>query len=297
MTLVVGATGLLGREICKQLLARGAPVRAMVRSTSDPVKVSTLRSLGAEIVPGDLRDPLSLRRACSGMRAVITTATSIGSFAPENSFLNCDLAAKDLIDAARAARVDQFIYTSVSGNLNPDSDLNFAKRAVEQRLLASGLTYTILRPSAFMEIWLSPALGFDAARGRAQVIGPGDQALSYISIVDVAQFAAASVGNPVAAHAILELGGPEAISPLDVIKVFEDLSGKTFEVTHIPLEALRAQHAVADNPLSKTFAALMLAVAGGDIIPMQDMLHRFPQVTLKSVRAFASEMIGVTAPA
>jgi NADH dehydrogenase len=295
MTLVVGATGMLGGEICQQLLAHGLPVRAMVRTTSDPVKVSTLRSMGAEIVQGDLRDPLSLRRACSGMQTVISTATSLGSFAPENSFINSDLAAKDLIDAARAARVDQFIYTSVSRNLNPDCDLTFAKRAVEQHLLASGLTYTILRASAFMEIWLSPPLGFDAVRGRAQVIGAGDQPLSYISLVDVAQFAVASVGNPVAANSILELGGPEAITPLDVIKVFEELSGKTFEVTHIPLDALRAQHAAADNALSKTFAALMLAVAGGDVIPMQDMQRRFPQVTLKSIRAFAAQTIGVPA--
>jgi NADH dehydrogenase len=295
MTLVVGATGFLGSEICKQLLARGLPVRAMVRSSSDPVKVGTLRSMGAEIVQGDLRDPLSLRRACSGIRTVISTATSVGSFAPENSFLNSDLAAKDLIDAARAARVDQFIYTSVSRNLNPDCDLNFAKRAVEQHLLASGLTYTILRASAFMEIWLSPPLGFDAVRGRAQVIGSGDRPLSYISLVDVAQFAVASVGNPVAANSILELGGPDAISPLEVIKVFEELSGKTFEVTHVPLDALRAQHAAADNPLAKTFAALMLAVADGDTVPMDEMLRRFPQVTLKSVRAFAAQTIGVPA--
>lgn len=293
MTLVVGATGLLGGEICRQLLAHGMPVRAMVRSTSDPVKVSTLRSLGAEIVLGDLRDPLSLRRACSGARAVISTATSLGSFTPENSFLKSDLAAKDLIDAARAARVNQFIYISVSRNLNPDCDLTFAKRAVEQHLLASGLTYTILRASAFMEIWLSPPLGFDAARGRAQVIGSGDQPLSYISLADVAQFAVASVGNPDAANSILEIGGPEAVSPLAVIKVFEELTGRTFEVTHIPLDALRAQHAAADNALSKTFAALMLAVAGGDVIPMEDILRRFPQVTLKSIRAFAAQTMGV----
>jgi NADH dehydrogenase len=251
--------------------------------------------MGAEIVLGDLRDPLSLRRACSGARTVISTATSLGSFTPENSFLNSDLSAKDLIDAARAARVNQFIYISVSRNLNPDCDLTFAKRAVEQHLLTSGLTYTILRASAFMEIWLSPPLGFDVARGRAQLIGTGDQPISYISLADVAQFAVASVGNPVAANSILELGGPEAISPLDVVKVFEEVSGKTFDVTHVPLDALRAQHAAAENALAKTFAALMLAVAEGDVIPMAETLRRFPQVTLKSMRAFASQTVGVPA--
>lgn len=68
-----------------------------------------------------------------------------------------------LIDAAVAAKVRQFVYTSFSGNLDLDFPLRNAKRAVEQHLQRSGLTYTILRPSFFMEVWLSPAVGFDAA--------------------------------------------------------------------------------------------------------------------------------------
>ena len=67
MNLVIGATGRLGSEVCRQLAAKGKPVRALVRATSDPGKVEALRSCGAEIVQGDLRDRASLSAACQGI--------------------------------------------------------------------------------------------------------------------------------------------------------------------------------------------------------------------------------------
>ena len=297
MTLVVGSTGSLGTEVCTLLLARGHTVTAMVRPSSDPVKVARLRSLGADIIEGDLRDVISLRRACQGVDAVVVTATAVSSFTSENSFLSADLGVRDLIDAAKTARVQQFIFTSYSGNLNPDCDLNVAKRSVEQHLLESGLTYTILRPSCFMEMWLSPATGFDAVRGRAQLIGSGDQAISYISLFDVARFAALAVGHAEAQNAILELGGPEAISPKAIVAFCEDLSGRSFEISYVPLDVLRTQVATAGNALAKTFAALMLEMGNGDVIPMTQMLRRFPQITLRSVRDFILQTIGVPASA
>lgn len=68
---------------------------------------------------------------------------------------------KNLIDAAVRAGVGHVIYTSFSANLDLDFPLGRAKRAVEAHLIASGMAYTILRPSCFMEVWLSPAVGFD----------------------------------------------------------------------------------------------------------------------------------------
>jgi uncharacterized protein YbjT (DUF2867 family) len=59
MILVVGATGLVGSDVCRRLAARGRPVRALVRATSDPAKVDALRALGVEVAHGDLHDPAS----------------------------------------------------------------------------------------------------------------------------------------------------------------------------------------------------------------------------------------------
>lgn len=292
MNLIVGSTGVLGTEICRILRAQRQPVRAMVRPTSDPAKVEALRALGVDIVYGDLRDTASLHAACAGVRAVVSTATAISSFTAENTFLLTDLGNKDLVDAAQAASVDQFVFVSFSANINPDADMRTAKRAVEQHLIGSGLTYTILRPTCFMETWLGPAIGFDIPNGRAQVIGSGEARLSYISVFDVAKFAVASIGNRNVRNAVVDLGGPDAVSPLEVIGIAERMTGKRFDVTHIPVEALQAQHAASTNPLEKTFAGMMLETAKGDIIPMHNTLQSFSGITLKSVEEYVQQMVG-----
>src|SRR5688500_17795240 len=91
MILVVGATGLLGSEVCSGLAAAGKPFRALVRPTSDKTKVAQLQNLGAEIAPGDLKDPSSLRAACKGVNAVISTASSTLSRQEGDSIQTVDL--------------------------------------------------------------------------------------------------------------------------------------------------------------------------------------------------------------
>ncbi|HET9419371.1 MAG TPA: NmrA family NAD(P)-binding protein, partial [Chthoniobacterales bacterium] len=157
MTLVVGATGMLGGEICRRLLAAGKSVRALVRSTSDPVKRQNLERLGAELMEGDLKDRSSLDRACRGAAAVLSTPTAIGSKREGDTFQSVDLNGQmQLVDAARAANAERFIFISVSKGIGESGNpLIEAKRAVEKHLRESGLVYTIVRPSFFMEIWLS----------------------------------------------------------------------------------------------------------------------------------------------
>jgi uncharacterized protein YbjT (DUF2867 family) len=102
MTLVVGATGLLGTEICRRLASAGKSFRAMVRRTSDPVKKEVLKQLGGELVEADLKDRASLDRACRGVTAVISTSTSILSQQSGDTFNTVDLHGQmHLIDAAR----------------------------------------------------------------------------------------------------------------------------------------------------------------------------------------------------
>jgi uncharacterized protein YbjT (DUF2867 family) len=96
--------------------------------------------------------------------------------------------------------------------------LQNAKRKVENALKESGMTYTILQPTFFMEVWLSPHLGFDHPNGKATIYGSGNNKISWISLRDVAAFAVASLDNEAAKNAEIELGGPDALSPLDVVK-------------------------------------------------------------------------------
>ncbi len=291
MILVAGATGFLGGEICRRLIERGQPVRGLVRATSDAASVDRLRALGVEIVVGDLRDRVSLDAACRGMHTVVSTATTTRSRQPGDSIEATDEAGQcNLVDAAHGAGVQRFVYVSYSENLNDDGPLTRAKRAVEQRVRASGMAYTILRPSYFMELWLSPALGFDFVNRRATVFGPGDARISFIALGDVAEFAARAACDLGDAGATLELGGPEPVSPLEAVRIFEEVAGGAFEVQHVPVEALRAQRDAATDSLERSFAELMLHCARGDEISMQETLARIP-VPLTSVRDYARTVL------
>ena len=281
MILVVGATGMVGGEVCRRLAAREIPARALVRATSDPAKVEALRTLGLKVVEGDVRDTASLAEACRGVSAVIDTVSSMPfAYQPGvNNIATTDLeGALHLIDAARASGVEHFVYTSFSGNMDLDFPLRNAKRTVEAYLKLSGMTYTILRPSYFMEVWLSPAVGFDATNAKATIYGDGTNPISWIALGDVAEFAVRSLDNPAARNAILELGGPAALTPEQVVGIYERVFGRAFETVYVPPEALASQQATATDPMQQSFTGLMRCYASGDAIDMRPTLRDFPVV-------------------
>jgi uncharacterized protein YbjT (DUF2867 family) len=293
MNLVVGASGMLGTEICHKLAQAGKPVRALVRTSTDPAKQSKLQSIGAELAYGDLKDPSSLEAACRGVRTVVSTASSTFSRQAGDSIESVDSQGHlNLVHAAKAAGVQQFIFISF-----PPAPVDFAlqraKRAVEGELAGSGLVYTVLQPTFFTEVWLSLAVGFDVANASAQIYGSGHNKISWISYFDVATFAAAALDNPAARNGVIKLGGPEALSPLEVVQVFEDLTERKFTVTHVPEEALRAQQATAAESLQEAFAALMLYYAHGDVIDTKPALGLFPELASKltSVRDYARTLL------
>lgn len=286
MILIAGATGTLGYEICRLLAEGGKEIRPLVRETSDAGKIGKLKSLGAEITYGDLKNRESLAAACIGVNTIISTVSSILARQEGDSIESVDRQGQlNLIEAAKSAGVPHFIYISF-----PDTGLSFplqdAKRSAEDALKDSGMTYTILQPTDFMEVWLTPALGFDPANTRATIYGTGENKLSWISYKDVARFAAASVDNPAARDETIKLGGPEALSHLEVVSVFENVMEKTFRVEHVPEEALREQMGSATDDLQKSFAGLMLATARGNIIDMDGTVRDF-QIELTSVYDYA----------
>ncbi len=284
--LVAGATGFLGSEICRQLIGKNITVKGLVRATSDANKVAQLKKLGIEIVEGDLKDKASLQNALQGVSGIISTVSSTLSKQEGDSIHTVDDEGQNnLIDAAVGANISQFIYVSFC-TMPGEFPLQTAKRKVEKHLAESGLSYTILQPTYFMEVWLSAALGFDNLNAKATVYGEGKKRISWIAIKDVASFAVASLDNPSAKNKSIELGGPEALSPLEVVNVFETIHGKKFELQFVPEEALRAQKDGAQDPLSESFAALMLGVANGSEIDMKNTMDVFP-MQLTSVNDYA----------
>jgi uncharacterized protein YbjT (DUF2867 family) len=285
--LVAGATGSLGVEICRRLCGTGTAVRALVRPTARPDRLEALRARGAELVEGDLKQPASLELACRRVNAVVSTAsaTLFEHYQEGDSIQTVDLEGnRALVDAARRAGARRFLF--VSSTSTDDSPATRAKRDVENHLEASGIPFTVLRATRYMEVWLTPLLGFDPAAGRARIFGAGDQPVSWISRDDVAEFIRLVLDDPSGENATIDLGGPEALSPLEVVRVFEEVTGKPFELEFVSTDELRAEQAAATDPLLASYVAFCLACADGDAVPMGETLRRFP-VRLTSVREYA----------
>lgn len=279
MHLVVGATGSVGGAVCEALLGLGKPVRAMVRESSDPERVRWLEGLGAEVVVGELRDPGSLARACVGMTTVVSGATTIQTLGRDPITAVDRDGQLALVDAANRANARHFIYVSYTRNVDTDDPLTQAKRAVEERLRGSGIAFTILRPSYFMEMWLGPPLGWDLVGGKARVLGSGEQRVNWISTRDVVAAIVACVENADAYGQTIELGGPDAISPREVVRLAESITGRTITVEQVPVEVLEQQLREAAGTDAAIFPSLMLCQTRGDEIePVPEWLR--PRTTV-----------------
>jgi uncharacterized protein YbjT (DUF2867 family) len=262
MILIAGSTGALGTEIVSRLRKRGAEVRGLVRSTSAPEKVQHLKDLGAETVIGDLKHRASLDAACRGVKTVISTVSIIGTAQPGDSFQATDSAGtKSLIDAAKAAGADHFIFVSFDADHFPSTPLTDAKKDVENYLRSGVIDYTILQPPPFMDVWLGPMLFGDPFGGEVKIYGAGTGKVPYISRGDVAEVAVNAVFSPSARNQTIKFTGPELISQREVVHQFEQVAGKPVIVTEVPEQVLEIQWKSAQNPFEKTFAGLMLGVA------------------------------------
>lgn len=228
MNLVVGSTGLLGAAITRRLLERQLPVRALVRG--DVHSDSRIES-----VRGDLKDRPSLDRACAGVTTVITTANSAqrgGDDNVESVDMNGNLS---LIEAARNAGVRNFIFVSAAA-VSADSPVPLfaAKARTEQALRDSGMTWTVIAPHVFMDVWFPAIIGSALAAGRpVSLVNGGTKRHSFVAVDDVAAFTAAAVGNPTASNRRLLIGGPEGLSWSEVVERCGRLIGRKLAVETI----------------------------------------------------------------
>jgi uncharacterized protein YbjT (DUF2867 family) len=291
MILVVGATGLVGSDVCLRLAKRGKKVRGLVRVTSDEKKVETLRSAGVELCIGDLKQPESLAAACKGASAIISTASSTLSRAAGDSIESVDDTGQlSLVEAAKSAQVERFVFVSFRRPAGISFPVADAKAHVENAI--ADMNFTTIQASWFMEVWLGPHLGFDYTNGTARIYGPGTSPISWVSSGDVAEMCVLALENPAAERRTIEFGGPDQLSPLQVVAIFEKIGGKPFKLEHVPGEFLQAQFAAATNPMEKSFAALMLGYLYGDAMNMAPIQQEF-SINLMNVETYAHHVLGV----
>src|SRR5919106_1271929 len=148
--LVVGGTGFLGSQVVTELLARGKPVRALVRPASD---AKNLERAGVEIARGDMMDPASLLRAMDGADAVVSTAAGYTRHSKGDTDEIDKAGNRNLADAASQAGVRRFVLTSILTCDQTPQVLHFwHKKLAEDRLEELGVPFVSLRPGAFLDM-------------------------------------------------------------------------------------------------------------------------------------------------
>lgn len=249
--LVTGATGRQGGAVARALLARGAPVHALVRD-ADAAGARALRELGATLVRGDLDDPASLRAACAGVRGVFSVQM------PNLKHLEGDderRQGRNLVEAAQATGVPQFVHTSVSGAGeyqrrqpgwgSPESHADYyeSKEYIEDLVRAAGLrSFTLLKPAMFMENFVRPSFLFaNWVENRFLTVLAPDTKLSLIAVQDIGAAAAAAFVDPAAWNGVeLELAGDRR-SMREIAAIVSEVTGEPIEAPSLTAEEALAQ--------------------------------------------------------
>jgi uncharacterized protein YbjT (DUF2867 family) len=251
--LVAGATGQLGGAITRKLLASGVRVRALARNSE------TLASLphGAEIAAVDLRDLPKLTEACRGVDQIVATANNNMGKGP-NSPTRIDLTSyQNLCAAARNASVRRLIYVSYRGvTQDTPVDIFRVKWYIEDAIRRSGVPFVMLRPTAFMDVWIDQLLAKDIReKGVATIFGTGDTIANYIAVDDVAEFAVRILEHDVV-NEVVEAGGPSNVSQNHLASLVERRLQSSGKRRHIPVAAMRVLPPIV-RPFNEVAARLM----------------------------------------
>lgn len=285
MDLIVGASGALGGAIARVALGSGRKLRVLARPSSN---VDELRAQGVEVVAGDLKDRASLDAACAGIETLITTANAVQR-GGEDTIESVDLAGnRNLVDAAAAAGVQHFIFVSGLG-ASEDSPVPLfaAKARTENHLRGIGMPYTTLAPTAFMEVWFAMIVAMPVSSGQpVTLVGEGQSRHSFVSLGDVARFAVAVAERGPAGY--LPLGGPEALSWRDVVRLAEEHLSRTIEIRFVP-PGSPIPH--LPPPLDIHVGMMLAGLEQQDsIIPMEETSARYG-LTMTTARDVLARML------
>ncbi|HAO09893.1 MAG TPA: 3-beta hydroxysteroid dehydrogenase [Planktothrix sp. UBA8407] len=233
--LIVGGTGTLGRQVVRRAIDEGYTVRCLARSYR---KAAFLKEWGAELVPGDLCEPETLKSALQGVTAVIDAATA----RPTDSLgiKQIDWKGKvSLIQAATEAGVERFIFFSfLDAEKYPQVPLLEIKRCTELFLAESGLNYTILKPCGFFQGLISQ-YAIPILEKQAVWVPGLSSSVAYIDTLDVAKFAVKALSVAETENRSFPIVGSKAWTPEDIISLCEQLSGKEAKITRTPTQVLR----------------------------------------------------------
>lgn len=278
MILVTGGTGFVGSHLIQRLRKEGIAIRAVVR---DPKKAEALRDLGVEVVSGDISDKASLEKAAAGVERVIHLVGIIQE-GPGATFRGVHVeGTRNVLEAAKKTNVRHFFYQSALGTRpGARSEYHKTKWEAEELVRASGIPFTILRPSLIygpgdkftlrlsQMLKLSPVL---------PVIGTGKSKIQPIYIDDVITCIIKIATNDAFLNEMYEIGGPEQLTYEVLTSAIAEALGIKRPMVHIPLffmrPAARALETVLPNPPVTTQQLIMLQE--DNVCSLQDIREVF----------------------
>ncbi len=290
MIVVAGATGTLGSLLIPTLVAHEEPVRVVTR---DPVAAATKLS-DVELVAGDVTRPEDARRAVEGARVVVSAITG---FASPSGLQAVDVEGnRVLAEAAAAAGVEQFVLLSVAGaSADHPMAIFRAKFAAEQAIRASGVAWTMIRPSAYLETWLGLIGGPLVATGKTMVFGRGRNPINFVSALDVARFVDLAIAERSMRGTAIEVPGPENLTLDQLVEVTEHATGRSGRVTHTPRAVMRIL-SIALQPIDRMRAGQIGAALTMDTRDMtmdgQAARAPYPSVPMTTAATVAGRLFG-----
>ena len=262
--LVTGGTGFVGTHLVNRFLQRGHAVAVLARS---PDKTRNRYNRAVETVPGDVLEPASLAAAAAGRDAVVHLVGIINEKGARTFDRMHREATENVVEAAKSAGVRRYLHMSAMGSAeDAPSEYARTKAAGERAVRASGLDWTIFRPSiifgegdGFVSL-LAPIVKLNP--GFIPVIGPGTTRFQPVSISDVARVFADALEKPETVGKTYEVGGPEIFTFDQIYREIAAAVGKPGKrLIHFPLwygrllasgfEWLARRGVFADPPLTR----------------------------------------------
>lgn len=292
MILLAGGTGTLGRLLIPMLVGSDRRMRVLARHPiSDPIPGDDV-----EVMTGDVRDAGTLDVAMAGVDTVVSAMSGFGGRDP----LGTRAVDRDgnlrLIDAARAAGVSHFVLLSIH-QAAPDHPMPMLrdKWAAEEALRASGLSWTIIRPTAYLETWLGLVGGPLATSGATRVFGRGRNPINFVSAVDVAGFVKLAIVEPDLRGITIEVPGPQNLTLDELAAVAGSAIGRTGRIRHVPPTAMRLARVVTRpfKPVLSAQISAALVMDGRDMsVDGPSLRAAYPSILMATAVEVAARMFG-----
>ena len=226
MIFLTGATGKIGGETAKQLVAKGASMRALVR---DEAKAADLKAAGVELVVGDIADADTVKRGMDGAeKAFLLLPNGEQQEANEKQFT----------DLAVASGIKHLVkMSSMEAVADGETPIPRAHWASEEYIRASGLDWTMVKPNFFMQNLLASAPTIKGQRKFFLPMGNGTTGMADAR--DIGAVCAEVLTGDGHAGQSYEITGPEVLSFFDVADRFSEVLGEKVEYVPMPMEQFR----------------------------------------------------------